>query len=131
MLESRGPHRLRQATMWRVTSARGMIPFASLPEFAVSRAFVNEDGPEGPPPLYGLPPREDPGYPLAAARALLAGANAGDTASAELATGYFWGDPALRNEMNQLVDEAMDRDDDRMDQLGRRFLRAAGTPRED
>ena len=52
----------------------------------MSRAFVNEDGPEGPPPLYGLPPREDPGYPLAAARALLAGANAGDTASAELAT---------------------------------------------
>jgi hypothetical protein len=33
--------------------------------------------------------------------------------------------------MNQLVDEAMDRDDDRMDQLARRFLRAAGTPRED
>jgi len=97
----------------------------------VSRAFVNEDGPEGPPPLFGLPPREDPGYRLAAARALLAGANAGDTASAELATGYFWGDPALRNEMNQLVDEAMDRDDDRMDQLARRFLRAAGTPREE
>ena len=72
-----------------------------------------------------------PGYRLAAARALLAGANAGDTASAELATGYFLGDPALRNEMNQLVDEAMDRDDDRMDQLARRFLRAAGTPRED
>ncbi len=97
----------------------------------MSRAFVNEDGPEGPPPLYGLPPREDPGYPLAAARTLLAGANAGDTASAELATGYFWGDPALRNEMNQLVDEAMERGDDRMDQLARRFLRAAGTPRED
>ena len=55
----------------------------------------------------------------------------GDTASAESATGYFWGDPALRAEMNQLVDEAMDRGDDRMDQLARRFLRAAGTPRED
>lgn len=113
-----------------IGTRRDTIP-VSLPEFAVSRAFVNEDGPEGPPPLYGLPPREDPGYPLAAARALLAGANAGDTASAELATGYFWGDPALRDEMNQLVDEAMDRDDDRMDQLARRFLRAAGSLRED
>ena len=55
----------------------------------------------------------------------------GTPASAESATGYFWGDPALRAEMNQLVDEAMDRGDDRMDQLARRFLRAAGTPRED
>jgi hypothetical protein len=108
-----------------------MIPIAPSPECAVSRAFVNEDGPEGPPPLFGLPPREDPSYPLASARALLMGANAGDTASAELATGYFWGDPALRDEMNLLVDEAMDREDDRMDQLARRFLRAAGSPRED
>lgn len=97
----------------------------------MSRAFVNEDGPEAPPPLYALPARDDAAFPLAAARALLAGANAGDTASAESATGYFWGDPALGAEMNQLVDEAMDRGDDRMDQLARRFLRAAGTPRED
>ena len=97
----------------------------------MSRAFVNEDGPEGPPPLYSLPSRDDAAYPLAAARALLVGANAGDTASAEAATGYFWGDPTLRAEMNQLADEAMDRGDDRMDQLARRFLRAAGAPRED
>ena len=97
----------------------------------MSRAFVNEDGPEGPPPLYGLPARDDAAYPLAAARALLAGANAGDTASAEAATGYFWGDPTLSAEMNQLADEATDRGDDRIDQLARRFLRAAGTPRED
>jgi hypothetical protein len=108
-----------------------MIAFGSSPERTVSRAFVNEDGPDVPPPAYTLPARDDAAYPLAAARALLAGANAGDTASAELATGYFWGDPGLRAEMNQLVDEAMDRDDDRMDQLARRFLRAAGTPRED
>ena len=108
-----------------------MIPFISSLESTLSRAFVNEDGPEGPPPLYTLPARDDAAYPLAAARALLAGANAGDTASAESATGYFWGDPALRAEMNQLVDEAMDRGDDRMDQLARRFLRAAGIPRED
>ena len=97
----------------------------------MSRAFVNEDGPEGPPPLYSLPARDDAGYPLAAARALLAGANAGDTASAESAPGYFWGDSALCSVMNQLLDEAMDRGDDRMDQLARRFLRAAGVPRED
>ncbi len=97
----------------------------------MSRAFTKEDGPEGPPPLYSLPARDDAGFALAAARALLAGANAGDTASAEAATGFFWGDPALISEMNQLVDEASDRDDERMDQLARRYLRAAGTPRED
>ena len=112
-------------------AGHGVITFLSLLESALSRAFVNEDGPEGPPPLYTLPARDDAAYPLAAARALIAGANAGDTTSAESATGYFWGDPALRAEMNQLVDEAMDRGDDRMDQLARRFLRAAGTPRED
>ena len=97
----------------------------------MSRAFVNEDGPEGPPPVYTLPARDDAAYPLAAARALIAGANAGDTASAEAATGYFWGDPALANEFNQLIDEAAERDDDRMDQLARRYLRAAGLTRED
>jgi hypothetical protein len=97
----------------------------------VSRAFVKEDGPDGPVPVYTLPSREDPSYPLAAARVLIAAANAGDTATAESATGYFWGDPALVAEMNQLVDEAADRGDDRLDQLARRFLRAAGAERED
>ena len=54
----------------------------------MSRAFVNEDAGTGEAPRYPLPSPEDPSYDLAAARALLRGADAGDTASAESATGY-------------------------------------------
>ena len=45
----------------------------------MSRAFINEDAGGEPPGQYGLPPRGDPGFPLAAARALLRGADQGDT----------------------------------------------------
>ena len=48
----------------------------------MSRAFVNEDAGAAP-ERYPLPPRDDPGYPLAAARALLRGADVGDTPGAE------------------------------------------------
>lgn len=89
----------------------------------LSRAFVKEDGPDGPPPTYSLPSRDDPGYPLAAARALLLGADQGDTAGAESATGYFWGDPGLVREMEQLAAEAEERGDERMVILARRYLR--------
>jgi hypothetical protein len=44
----------------------------------MSRAFVNEDSGQAP-ERYPLPARDDPGYPLAAARALLRGADLGDT----------------------------------------------------
>lgn len=91
----------------------------------MSRAFVKEDS-DGAAPRYPLPPRDDPGYPLAAARALLAGANAGDTASAEAATGYLWGDPRLVAELRQLRLEAIERRDDRAEVLAERYLRAAG-----
>jgi hypothetical protein len=91
----------------------------------MSRAFVKEDGAE-PPPRYALPPREDPGYPLAAARALLAGANRGDSASAEEATGYRWGDPRLAEQVRRIRDDAVAADDDRLEALAERFLRAAG-----
>jgi hypothetical protein len=93
----------------------------------MSRAFVKEDGPDVPATRgFGLPAREDPDFPAAAARALLAGANLGDTASAEAATGYFWGDPALVNEVRDLLAEAAAAGDDRLDQLARRYLRRAG-----
>ena len=93
----------------------------------MSRAFVKEDGPDVPAARsFGLPPREDPGFPAAAARALLAGANLGDTASAEAATGYFWGDPSLVSEVRELLAAADASGDDRLEQLARRYLRRAG-----
>ena len=91
----------------------------------MSRAFVNEDN-DGAAPRYSLPGPDDPGFPIAAARALLAGANQGDTSSAEEATGYLWGDRRLIGEVGRLLGEATDSDDDRMITLAERFLRAAG-----
>ncbi len=90
----------------------------------MSRAFVKEDSDDAP-PRYSLPPRDDPGFPLAAARALIAGANRGDTSSAEEATGYPWGDRRLITEVGIVLREAEERDDDRMITLAERFLRAA------
>jgi hypothetical protein len=88
----------------------------------MSRAFVNEDA--GPAPeRYPLPPRDDPGYPLAAARALLRGADVGDTDGAESATGYYFGDPALKREVEQLLAEARESGNERLEQLAERFLR--------
>ncbi|MDX2057697.1 MAG: hypothetical protein SFV24_07825 [Gemmatimonadales bacterium] len=91
----------------------------------MSRAFVKEDG-DGAAPRYSLPPTGDPGFARAAARALLIGANNGDTASAEEATGRLWGDPALIEPMRQLLAEALERGDDRTEVLAARYLRAAG-----
>ncbi|MEZ4455070.1 MAG: hypothetical protein R2882_00775 [Gemmatimonadales bacterium] len=91
----------------------------------MSRAFVKEDS-DGAAPRYSLPPRDDPAFSLAAARALLTGANNGDTASAEEATGHPWGDRRLVAEVRQLHAEAIDRGDDRAEVLAARFLRAAG-----
>jgi hypothetical protein len=90
----------------------------------MSRAFVKEDD-GGAPPRIPLPSRDDPGFPLAAARALQAGANRGDTTSAEEATGYTWGDGRLVPEVRSLLREATERDDDRLVTLAERFLRAA------
>ncbi len=92
----------------------------------MSRAFVNEDGPEGPPPVWTLPDRDDPAFPLAAARALLDGANRGDTAAAEAATGLFWGDPALVDVVKQIASEAVESGDERLEVLAERFLKKAG-----
>jgi len=97
----------------------------------MSRAFVKEDDGE-PVRRYSLPAPDDPGFPLAAARALLAGANEGDSLSAESATGKCWGDPSLVEAVLQLRSEAIERGDDRGEVLADRFLRAAGVePPED
>lgn len=89
----------------------------------MSRAFVNEDADGEPGGRYPLPDRADPGYDRAAARALLRGADQGDTAGAEAAAGYFWGDPALFGEVERILAEAREDRDDRLEQLAERFLR--------
>ncbi len=92
----------------------------------MSRAFTNEDAAPEPPGRYPLPPREDPGYPLAAARALLRGADQGDTPGAEAATGFYFGDPALTPHVERILAEAREDGDERLEQLAERFLRRAG-----
>jgi len=89
----------------------------------MSRAFVKEDSEEVP-ERYELPPRTDPGYPAAAAWVLLEGANRGDTLGAEAATGYRWGDATLRPDVERLLIYFRERNDDRMETLAERFLRA-------
>ncbi len=91
----------------------------------MSRAFVNEDAGGEPLGRYPLPPRDDPGFPLAAARVLLRGADEGDTPGAEAATGYYFGDPALRPQVEQVLGEAREDGDERLEQLAERFLRRA------
>jgi hypothetical protein len=87
----------------------------------MSRAFVKEDA-GGPEPKYLFPKRDDPGYDLAAARALLEGANVGDSYGAERATGYRWGEPKLRPLVERILAEARAEKDERLEQLAERFL---------
>ena len=90
----------------------------------MSRAFVNEDagGWSNPSRRFGLPERDDPEFDRAAARALLEAAREGDTGSAEVATGYYWGEPALRPHVQQILAEARRDGDERLEQLARRYL---------
>ena len=88
----------------------------------MSRAFVHEDAGAAP-ERYPLPPRDDPGFPLAAARALLRGADVGDTPGAEAATGLYFGDPALKREVEQILAESQEDGNERLEQLAERFLR--------
>jgi hypothetical protein len=90
----------------------------------VSRAFVREDDHE-PEPEYDLPDRDSSYYQEAAAWALIQGADAGDSRSAEHATGYRWGDPALVSEVEEILKRATEDGEERVAQLARRFLRAA------
>jgi hypothetical protein len=90
----------------------------------MSRAFVHEDaGPRGPRRNYGLPPRNDPGFDAAAAAALLEAARAGETAAAEEATGYYWGEPRLHGHVRRILERAVAERDERLEQLARRFVR--------
>ena len=87
----------------------------------MSRAFVNEDA-EGPEHIYTLPDRDDPDFDQAAAWALIEGWNQGDTHGAQRATGYKWGEPKLRPHVEKILAHAVDRKDERLEQLARRFL---------
>jgi hypothetical protein len=89
----------------------------------MSRAFINEDASAGDAPRFPLPSRDDPSFDAAAARALLHGADIGDTASAESATGYFWGEPRLRPLVERILTEAQEDGNERLEQLAARFLR--------
>jgi len=90
----------------------------------MSRAFVNEDaGGSAPRRDYGLPARDDPGYDAAAAGALLEAARDGETESAEVATGYYWGEPRLREHVKRILARARKDGDERLIQLAERWLR--------
>jgi len=90
----------------------------------MSRAFVNEDaGGTAPRRGYGLPARDDPAFDAAAAEALLEAARAGETESAELATGYYWGEPKLREHVQRILARARHEADGRLEQLAERYLR--------
>jgi hypothetical protein len=90
----------------------------------MSQAFLRDDA-EGEMPRrnYALPPRDDPGFDRAAARALLEAARVGETQLAERATGYYWGEPRLRAHVEEALGEAERAGDERLEQVARRFLR--------
>lgn len=89
----------------------------------MSRAFLRDDA-EGEMPRrdYGLPSRDDPEYDRIAAQALLEAARVNETQLAERATGYYWGEPVLRPYVEEIRVEAERANDDRLEQLARRFL---------
>lgn len=90
----------------------------------MSRAFTREDGGwDNPGRRFALPRRDDPGFDDAAAEALLEAAGDGETGSAEMATGYYWGEVSLRPSVERILARARERGDDRLAQLAERFLR--------
>jgi hypothetical protein len=72
---------------------------------------------------YNLPARDDPDFDRAAARALLEAARVNETQLAERATGYYWGEPALKPYVETILAEAEQSHDERLEQVARRFLR--------
>ena len=90
----------------------------------MSVAFTKEDGNWGDPSVrFVLPARDDPGYDAAAALALLEAARTGDTGSAEMATGYYWGEKSLAPHVKRILAQARKDKDERLEQLAERFLR--------
>jgi hypothetical protein len=89
----------------------------------MSRAFVGEHESWGDPGYrISLPPRDDPGFDAAAAEAILEAARTGQTGSAEMATGYYWGEPRLSGEVRTILDRARAASDERLVELCERYL---------
>lgn len=90
----------------------------------MSMAFLREDA-EGEKPRrnYGLPEKDDPDFDRIAARALVEAAAVGETELAERATGYYWGEAQLRPYVEVILQEAIAANDERLEQVARRFLR--------
>jgi hypothetical protein len=72
---------------------------------------------------YDLPDKDDPAFDRAAARALLEAARVNETQLAERATGLYWGEPRLFPHVREILSEAERANDDRLEQVARRFLR--------
>lgn len=90
----------------------------------MSRAFVNEDAGGGRSHRrFDLPPRDDPSFDERAARALLEGAMSADTESAELATGYYWGETRLRPHVERVLVTARADGDESLVRAAERYLR--------
>ncbi|GAC1479190.1 MAG: hypothetical protein NVS1B4_23580 [Gemmatimonadaceae bacterium] len=91
----------------------------------MSRAFVNEDAggwSGGGSSRFALPAREAAGFEEAAARALLQAHIEGDTGAAEAATGYYWGDAALRTVVARILDSARVQQDEELVRSAEKFL---------
>ena len=90
----------------------------------MSRAFVNEDSGQwgNPARRFDLPDRDDPGFDSAAAEAMLEAAREGDTGSAEMATGYYWGEERLKPFVEEILIRARAAKDERLIQLAERFV---------
>jgi len=89
----------------------------------MSRAFVGEHDSWGDPGYrVSLPPRDDPGFDAAAAEAILEAARAGQTGSAEMATGYYWGEKRLSGEVSKILEKARTANDERLVELCERYL---------
>ncbi|MBX9927833.1 MAG: hypothetical protein K2X99_02880 [Gemmatimonadaceae bacterium] len=95
----------------------------------MSRAFLRDDPPDLRPTLnHRLPPRDDPGFEAATARALLEGARVSEVIAAEEATGFTWGEPRLKAHVEAILEEARHYRDDRLEQVAERFLRQLRKP---
>jgi hypothetical protein len=89
----------------------------------MSRAFVNEDAGSGRSHRrFDLPPRDDPSYDEAAAGALLEASLEGDTESAEVATGYYWGERKLRPHVERIRARANAEGNSDLERAAERFL---------
>ena len=91
----------------------------------MSRAFVNEDASHwgNPGRRFNLPEKDDPDFDRAAAEAMLEAAREGDTGSAEMATGYYWGEERLKPHVKEILARVEKENDERMIQLAERFLK--------